>query len=342
MEEIENARINPDFKEWQILNELSQDLPALAEISTLGYSANLKNEKLPIQAVCFGTKEKTAPTLALFGGVHGLERIGSQVVLSLLSSFRQLLLWDPIAQNLLNEMRIVFLPIINPWGIKNRTRSNPQGVDLMRNAPIDADAPTFLVGGHRYSKHLPWHRGDKIQSETKAIIDFFERELLQAKVLFSMDVHSGFGVRDQLWFPYAKTKKPFPHLPEMNAWTNLFESTHPHHFYSIEPQAKNYTTHGDLWDYVYEAYRAANPTGVYLPLTLEMGSWLWVRKNPLQIFSSLGAFHPVKPHREKRILRRHQTLFDFAIRSTHSSGVWAKLSAEQKNKHLTQATHKWY
>ena len=35
------------------------------------------------------------------------------------------------------------------------------------------------------------------------------------------------------------------------------------------------------------------PDNVFLPFTLEMGSWLWVRKNPRQMLDYFGYFNPV-------------------------------------------------
>jgi hypothetical protein len=62
----------------------------------------------------------------------------------------------------------------------------------------------------------------------------------------------------------------------------------------------------------------------------------------LQIFSSLGPFNPMKPHRLKRILRRHMTLYDFLIRSMVSHQKWSALTAEQRNKYVERALQKWY
>lgn len=315
---------------------------ALGQIHFLGTSQN-RNFQFPLIGFSFGSTDPKAPVLGLFGGAHGLERIGAQVVLSLLKSFSELLLWDESLIQALGKMRVVFLPIINPIGMLTKSRANPNGVDLMRNAPIEAEEkPNFLLGGHRYSKHLPWYRGEgQLEPENQAVFDFCRQQFFQSSAVISMDFHSGFGVQDQIWFPYAKTRKPFPHLAEMKALEESFERTHPHHFYKIEPQALNYTTHGDLWDYIYDQYRGENE-GLYLPLALEMGSWLWVRKNPLQLFSSLGPFNPIKPHRHKRILRRHTTLFDFLIRATLSNKGWSKLGPEQKNKFFERALEKWY
>ena len=86
----------------------------------------------------------------------------------------------------------------------------------------------------------------------------------------------------------------------------------------MEPQAQAYTIRGDLWDHLYDSYGEAHGDGVFVPLTLEMGSWLWVRKNPVQALSALGPFNPVVPHRLRRTLRRHLLLFDFLYRAVAS------------------------
>jgi hypothetical protein len=216
----------------------------------------------------------------------------------------------------------------------------------MRNAPLEADhRPAFLVGGHRFSRHFPWYRGQEgqMEIESQALVDAIRAETFRSPSVVTVDFHSGFGIVDRLWFPYAKSKDPFPGLAHMQAFRELLDRTYPHHFYQIEPQSKSYTTHGDLWDYLYDQYLLQGPDrGVYLPLTLEMGSWLWVKKNPLQIFSSEGPFNPIKHHRFKRVLRRHNTLFEFLMRSVNSPDIWSQLSEEQHHKFQTRGKEIWY
>ena len=43
-------------------------------------------EPLPVYAITLGTADPQAPAAGFFAGVHGLERIGAQVVLSFLST----------------------------------------------------------------------------------------------------------------------------------------------------------------------------------------------------------------------------------------------------------------
>lgn len=322
-----------------------QELKDIARFEVLAESSD-ERTRLPIYKISFGTTNPEAPVLGLIGGVHGLERIGAQVCVALFHSLTQLALWDRHTQELLEKIRIFFVPTVNPIGILRNRRSNPRGVDLMRNAPLDADhSPAFLLGGHRFSSKFPWYRGNdkEMEIESQALVDAVRAECFKSKSVVTVDFHSGFGIVDRIWFPYAKTKVPFPGLPHMQAFRELLDRTYPHHFYQIEPQSKTYTTHGDLWDYLYDEYSFQGPSqGVYLPLTLEMGSWLWVKKNPLQIFSSEGPFNPIKHHRFKRVLRRHNTLFEFLMRSVNSPDIWSNLNEEQRNKYDLRGRETWY
>lgn len=256
--------------------------------------------------------EKT--TLILVGGVHGLERIGSQLCVSMLEKYYQLSTWDQIFLEKLEHFRLVIIPFVNPVGIHNRTRSNPNGVDLMRNAPILAtEKVPFLAGGQTITNKLPWFRGnpDKMEPESEFLISQITTESYKSKFTVSLDIHSGFGMNDQIWFPWAFTKKPFPKLDFMTLMMEKFEQIFPYHIYTIEPQSKVYCTHGDLWDYIlHEKVNSLN----MIPLTLELGSWIWVKKNPFQIFKLDGLFNPIKKHRIRRTIRRHQLFIDFLMR----------------------------
>jgi len=277
--------------------------------------------------------------------VHGLERIGAQVCIALLSSLSHLILWDKNMQKVLEQVRIFFIPTVNPIGILKRKRSNPNGIDIMRNAPVQAEGDIpFLLGGHRISAKLPWYRGHNphMEEETKFLVEAIKNEIATSKAAVTVDFHSGFGWQDQIWFPYAKTREPLPDLSHLHAFFSLMENTYPHHFYKIETQA--YLTHGDVWDYLYDWSRLQRKTSdsIYLPLCLEMGSWNWIKKNPLQILNLEGPFNPMKSHRQKRILRRHNTLFDFLIRAICSYEGWVDLTEEEKLKHETRGRELWY
>lgn len=221
----------------------------------------------------------------------------------------------------------------------------------MRNAPVEAESPPRLLGGHRYSAKLPWYRGVEgaaMEVESQALVNAVEKEISSSSLAITIDFHSGFGMQDQIWFPYAKTAKAYPEIAVAHAFKSLFDRTYPYHFYRIEPQALNYTTHGDLWDFLYDQYneqqKAKGPVkkGVYLPLCLEMGSWMWVKKNPLQLFQLQGHYNPVLSHRRRRTLRRHNTFFEFTLQAALSAPSWAYLNEEQRLRHEALATDLWY
>lgn len=304
-----------------------------------------KKKTFPIYSFIFGRADRRAPTLTLIGGVHGLEKIGSHIVISYLKTIIELARWDKSFRYLLEEFRLLFYPLVNPAGMYHGTRSNPQGVDLMRNAPIEAEGPLPLWGGHRISAKIPWFRGEMnhpMEPESKALCNFVKRELWPSKMAVVLDVHSGFGMLDRLWFPYARSRKLFLHAAEVYALKLLLDRTYPNHIYKIEPQSKNYTAAGDLWDFMFEEHRKETPNNFFLPLSLELGSWTWVRKNPWQIFTTFGAFNPILPHRLSRAQRRHIVLMEFLIKAVISHDPWVNLSRHDNLKYRHQARKIWY
>lgn len=298
-----------------------------------------------VLAVTLGNPSPQAPTVGFFGGVHGLERIGTEVVLTYLSSLVHRLRWDSLLHRELEDIRMVFMPLVNPGGMCQGTRANPHGVDLMRNAPLDASEPVpLLLGGQRMSATLPWYRGPRdapMQEESDALCQVVERELLSSPFSIALDCHSGFGVRDRIWFPFAHTSAPIAHLAEIHALHRIFDQSHIHHPYVFEPQSVQYLTHGDLWDHLYLRGRQQHPHHIFLPLTLEMGSWLWVKKNPRQMFSRHGIFNPLIAHRQQRVLRRHMALLDFMARAVASHTRWQP-DEDERDLHHRQALARWY
>lgn len=332
------------FPELIFLEQLLDGLKNSARIQQWGTAAHGR-EQFPLYSICIGSQVPEAPTLALIGGVHGQEKIGTQVVLSYLETLTELLGWDEITHEILQKVRVAFYPIVNPVGMSMLRRGNGNRVDLMRNAPFDRPGTTFLVGGQRLSRFLPWYRGKAgapMEVESSALCDFVRKEVFPSRNAISLDCHSGYGTVDRLWFPYSHTKKPFPQLAEVFGLKNMLDRTYPNHVYVVEPGAEAYTIQGDIWDYLYEEHRASlSPAKSFLPLTLEMGSWLWLKKNPIQLFSPLGFFQPMQIHRHKRVLRRHLALLDFLQRAVLAPSRWATLEAEEKNLLEGQAREHW-
>ncbi|MGB8223387.1 MAG: M14 family zinc carboxypeptidase [Polyangiales bacterium] len=327
-------------------------LPELEETETLierlGDHARVETiarvDGYPIHGIVMGSEDKTVPCLLLVGGVHGLERIGTRVVLAYLATLAERLHWDELTRSALRCSRIAAIPLLNPVGMRAGTRSNGNGVDLMRNGPTSVlRRGSFLVGGQRLSPLLPWYMGAaaRLEAESEALIEFVSQNVLCSAAAIALDVHSGFGFQDRLWFPYARTSHPFPDTPEMYSLYELLNQTLPHHVYRTEPQSRAYLIEGDLWDHLYDRSRARD-TGLFLPLTLEMGSWTWVRKNPKQALSPLGTFNPIKRHRVHRTLRRHLLLIDFLHRAAVGHSAWAALDGHQRERCRSLALGLWF
>lgn len=319
-----------ELKDLERLIENHTDQLRVAVACEVAY----QKQQLPVYRLELGSAAEDAPAFGVFGGIHGNERIGTEVVLAWLHSLLEQAQWDAQTQAMLQNCKIVCMPLVNPGGMAANSRSNPGGIDLMRNAPVDSDSPHWLLGGQRMSPRLPWYRGqtENMAPEAAALCDTVKQRLHSQPFSLALDCHSGFGSWNRIWFPYARTREPIPHLAEVYALRSMFRQTYPHHIsYRIEPQAQNYTTHGDLWDYLYDC----QPDGkgkLFLPLTLEMGSWLWVRKNPLQLFQPAGLFNPIVPHRRSRILRQHLLLFDFLHRAVASYQSWLPRKKKKRKK----------
>lgn len=315
----------------------------LAQLFALGKINHMESE-LPLYAVVLGNRAPGAPTLGLFGGIHGVERIGTEVVLAYMHSLIEGAGWFDAIHAQLEQVRLVFMPLVNPGGMCRNLRCNPAGIDLMRNAPIDAEEKVpFLLGGQRISHHLPWYRGkpdEPMQIEAEAVCEIVEKYLLPSEFSIALDCHSGYGHSDYIWFPYAYSRRPFEHATEVRCLAKLFTRIYPNHtIYKIEPQSHHYTTHGDLWDHLY--LKSETYPGTFLPLTLEMGSWSWIKKNPRQLFRFTNLFNPVLPHRHQRILRRHLILIEFLLKAVANSSNW--IPPDQERERLQhEAVKRWY
>jgi hypothetical protein len=333
--------------------ELDDDVPELLALRRIVAAADSGIEirtlcevapGWPVLAFALGNPRPEAPALGFIGGVHGLERIGAQVVIAYLESLLNRLRWDQLLHRKLEAVRLLFVPVLNPGGLARRTRANPNGVDLMRNSPVEALEPVpFLIGGQRVGPALPWYRGalgSPMEVEAQALCQVVDEELLSHHFSLAIDCHSGFGVHDRIWFPYAHTRDPIAHLAEVHALCEIQDQSYSHHSYRFEPQSWQYLTHGDLWDHLY--LRAiARDQGIFIPLTLEMGSWLWVKKNPRQLFSRFGLFNPLVAHRLNRVLRRHLFWFEFMTRAVASCGLWLPTGAERARQEARALT-RWY
>ncbi len=316
---------------WVELQSLSSFLNKWKDIGRVRLLDEVKvgDQTLPIHGLVLGTDDPHAPTFGLFGGVHGLERVGTHVVLNYLAPLIEQYRWDESLRDTFRKMRLVSIPIVNPGGMYLGSRSNPNGVDIMRNAPVEATGKVHpIVSGHRISHRLPWYRGQTgqpMEAETQTLINFVRDEMLASEFSMALDVHSGFGVRDRLWWPFSRSAETFPYLSVVERFRDELKATHPFHVYTVEPQHASYLIHGDPWDYIFDEHTklaGVRRDRIFIPWCLEMGSWTWLKKNPKQLFFQGGIFNPILPHRYNRIMRRHRPLLDIMRQLTANHRHW--------------------
>jgi murein tripeptide amidase MpaA len=74
-------------------------------------------QRFPVLAITLGNPSLDVPAVGFFGGVHGLERIGAEVVIAFLRSLVMRLRWDSSLHRQLESLRLVFMPMVNPGGM---------------------------------------------------------------------------------------------------------------------------------------------------------------------------------------------------------------------------------
>src|SRR5262245_7281212 len=171
------------------------ELDAIERLATTAPSAEVLAtvDGLPIHAFAFGATDRRVPTLLITGGVHGLERIGTEVAIAYLTTLVARLAWDTVLHAALAQCRVLVVPLINPAGRSRGLRPNGNGVDLMRNAPAAPLGGTPLLGGQQISPRLPWYMGAPgapMEPEAAALVAFVERELFATPFAIALDLHS--------------------------------------------------------------------------------------------------------------------------------------------------------
>jgi hypothetical protein len=328
---VKNLFLEQSYVE-KVIKKLSK-LGSLFQYEILA-EVRVKDKVIPIYGLQIGPQSKHLPVLGLFGGVHGLEKIGTHVIVNYLNSLSNRISWNIALTKNLESLRVVSIPIVNPGGMYLNARSNPQGVDLMRNAPVDAEiGKSFWPSGQTVSPKIPWYRGNPqdMELENKVLFDFVSRHLFKAPFSMALDIHSGFGLQDRMWYPYGKTIKPFEDEPLARRLARYFKVSHPFHKYKFEKQSDSYMIHGDMWDHMYDSFRALNKDTKFLPWTLEIGSWSWLLSRPHQIFNISRMFHTDDSAKYARVMRKHWGLLDFFKDMTINHETWIKQQVSKED-----------
>ena len=128
----------------------------------------------------------------------------------------------------------------------------------MRNASLNSsEKVALMLGGLPIRQRLPWYRrvsDEPTEADTQALSIVAQQETMSREFSIALDSHSGFDLKDRIWFSCSHSRTPIPQLPEILALKDLFNQTYRDHNYLFEVfEAKNnqHLTHGDLWDYFY-------------------------------------------------------------------------------------------
>jgi hypothetical protein len=304
----------------------------LVRLQQFGFSRKTEEGfRFPIHALEIGTEKaiKRNP-VGIVAGVHGLETVGIRILLDFLEYIIYKKSPGYMSEIEKGKVGLVVIPIVNPGGVARKTRSNPAGIDLMRNSGVEAESAPLLFGGQRLSSKLPYYRGNSLEPESRALYRFVHQYFYPTKdaIMPVLDVHSGFGTIDHVWWPYAGTKRPCMDTPVYEKMANYFKTVKKHSRFKFGPQSETYTTHGDLWDKFYDHYLekvlASQPKlkSKFLPLTLEVGTWSDIKENPSKLFRKRGIFNPARENKFETITTYREFLRDFVLLGQSAPSDW--------------------
>lgn len=292
----------------------------LVRLRQFGFSSKTKEGfRFPIYVLEIGKPKAIKKNPAgLVAGVHGLETIGIRVLLDFLDHIFRKTGAELLKEIESGKLGIACIPILNPGGVALTQRSNPRGVDLMRNSGVDAEKAPLFFGGQRLTNSLPYYRGKSLQPESKVLSRFLREYFFPVKnsLMPVIDIHSGYGTIDHVWWPYSKTQKECEDDFLYHQISRHLIQKRNHINYKFGPQSETYTIHGDLWDRFYDAFlhkkETINPKSDsrLLPFTLEIGTWSDFKENPLKLFKKRGIFNPVKENKKKSIVSHRKLLTD--------------------------------
>jgi hypothetical protein len=120
-----NMKVDPYFLQKQI-DLITDKAPGLFEIRLLGHSV----EDRPIRMVSIGSGDID---VLMWSQMHGNESTATRSIVDLLSFIAENSKQEMV-NSLLQDLRIHFIPMLNPDGASRWTRENAIGIDLNRDA----------------------------------------------------------------------------------------------------------------------------------------------------------------------------------------------------------------
>ena len=113
-----------EFPELVELERLIDECARFLDVRVV-HRAQVADRSFPVYVIALGNADPAMPAVGFFGGVHGLERIGAEVVIAWLRSLVMRLGWDELLHRQLESVRLVFMPLVNPGGVWLRTLAKP-------------------------------------------------------------------------------------------------------------------------------------------------------------------------------------------------------------------------
>lgn len=306
-----------------------------------------RKHRFPLTSFRFGENSSQASKIIFVSGLNGQDKLAIHLVLAYLKNIIRISSRDNSFAKRFKQFQLIFYPLANPTGMFTQRKTNENGVDLTRNAPIDAGRLALpLFSGQRISSRLPWYRGSKRSSmevETSTLCQFISEESESSELTLVLDVRSSLGSSDNILFPYSCNSNVIPDAHHILALKKILDCYIPSNQFQFEPAHKRSIIHGDLWDFLYSRHHSQSNKGLFIPLRLEIGNIPWLRRSPKQALQLVGIASPVEQAALKAIQQPYTHLFDFLLQAVSSEQHrWAKLS-KGENYHLKRkARQKWY
>jgi Zinc carboxypeptidase. len=185
----------PDsFAEYEDLRTILDQGSASFEIRTV-YETTVRGRQFAVHTASIGSTDPLAPAIGFFGGIHGLERIGSQLVLDYMRALLARLEWDELLVRQLQSIRLIFMPIVNPAACgRHAGQSQWSRSDAQCAAECADERVPLLAGGQRVGAWLPWYRGrqgEPMEPEAAALLRVVETEMAGRPLSIALDCHSG-------------------------------------------------------------------------------------------------------------------------------------------------------
>jgi carboxypeptidase T len=254
------------------LAQAQQKHPDIATVETIGKSYLQR----PIEVIRISSSDKDVPRVLFVGGIHGLEKVGVEMVIRLMDRLLEGHGTDQRITTMLEQRQVWLVPVLNPDGYATSRRKNARGVDLNRNFAVGFSSP----GSASRWRLWPFYAGPSPYSEpeTRAIKD------LTARVPFSiaLSFHSFGGLIN---FPYGHTRTPAKDNKLFRAISQEMRKRQPHEKYAARQLSWLYKPKGSLEDDLYEH-------GGTLAFLIEMMRWFPRLMRPTVFWRRFSWFNP--------------------------------------------------